>query len=640
MQRMSAALRADIAREADLFSAFERDVASEWEQRMESGLYDVGSLERLFTQALSSKGGKKRPVGKKKQKKLAAALATPEGAAAEFERKLTLLRAELAKRDAFVQTRAAIRRVLVERRLAVYKDLFPRARALQRSLVLYVGPTNSGKTYHALNELARAESGVYLAPLRLLALEGQQQLEARGVKASFLTGEERDLDPDARFVASTIEMLDIQSEVDVAVIDEVQMLGDWSRGWAWTQAIVGVAARRVLMTGAPESIPLVQALADYLGEPLEIHPLERFTPLQAIARPVEWKDIEPGTAVIAFSRRDVLGIKDHLSSKFKVSVVYGNLTPQVRREEARRFREGETQVLVATDAIAMGLNLPIRTVLFYRTDKWNGVQEVNLSRQEILQIAGRAGRYGLHEEGFAGTVAGTSVHPVWRALHGEPGPAGGTQRFAVRPSWEHIDAFAAGLEESRLALLLDAFRQHVAFDSSMLRSGITEEMIDLSLIADKHRSLPLRVRFTFACAPVDLRSDDVMARFREYLQAMQRGHAVSPPDVPHGMRSGSAGSSDALHAAEGLAKELTLYAWLSFRYPDIFPHQTRCEESRRLVDAHIERSLAQQGRLVRHCTRCSNTLPALHQHNICDPCFRLGRRGSGWDDDDYWGGWR
>jgi ATP-dependent RNA helicase SUPV3L1/SUV3 len=88
-----------------------------------------------------------------------------------------------------------------------YRDYFPRARA-EPQLVLFVGPTNSGKTWHALNELVQHESGVYLAPLRLLALEGQEEIEKRGRVASFITGEERDIREGAGFIASTIEMLD------------------------------------------------------------------------------------------------------------------------------------------------------------------------------------------------------------------------------------------------------------------------------------------------------------------------------------------------------------------------------------------------------------------------------------------------
>ncbi len=84
--------------------------------------------------------------------------------------------------------------------------------------------------------------------------------------------------------------------------------------------------------------------------------------------------------------------------------IYGNLSPEVRREEARRFREGESDILIATDAISMGLNLPIKTILFAKDNKFDGVQRRELTTSEILQISGRAGRYGLYESGYVGAL--------------------------------------------------------------------------------------------------------------------------------------------------------------------------------------------------------------------------------------------
>ena len=125
-----------------------------------------------------------------------------------------------------------------------YPDTFEKARQLQRSVTLYVGPPNSGKTHAAFERLAQALDGAYLAPLRLLALEGRDRLVARGVPCSLLTGEENVPAAGARVVSSTIEMVGTNTPIDVAVIDEAQMIFDDSRGWAWTQAIVGRAGQR------------------------------------------------------------------------------------------------------------------------------------------------------------------------------------------------------------------------------------------------------------------------------------------------------------------------------------------------------------------------------------------------------------
>ena len=117
-----------------------------------------------------------------------------------------------------------------------------------------------------------------------------------------------------------------------------------------------------------------------------------------------------GTAIVAFSKKSIHNIRNFLLNKgYSVSVIYGALSPDVRRAEAERFRKGETDILVATDAIGLGLNLPIKRVLFSQSDKFDGEQVRDLTPTEILQIGGRAGRFGMFQEnGEVGFVEGLS----------------------------------------------------------------------------------------------------------------------------------------------------------------------------------------------------------------------------------------
>jgi hypothetical protein len=124
--------------------------------------------------------------------------------------------------------------------------------AQTRRFEYFVGPTNSGKTHAAIEVLREAESGVYLAPLRLLALEVYERLSELGVAASLVTGEERVLHPQARHVSSTVEMVDLGRRLAVAVVDEAQMLEDPQRGRAWTLAVAAVRAERVVQCGSEE----------------------------------------------------------------------------------------------------------------------------------------------------------------------------------------------------------------------------------------------------------------------------------------------------------------------------------------------------------------------------------------------------
>jgi len=334
---------------------------------------------------------------------------------------------------------------------------YPLARTMKRQLVLYVGPTNSGKTWRSLNDLAEAGSGAYLAPLRLLALEGQEELEKRGKPTSFITGEERDLKPDAQFISSTIEMLNVETPVNAVVIDEVQLLADERRGWAWLAAVVGSPAKRVIMTGSPDCIDMIRDLAGYLGEELTIHECTRHNELRVAPAPMRLREVRAGMAIVCFSRRDVLRIKTLIqeNSDFKVAVVYGNLSPQARREEARRFRAGEAEILVATDAIAMGLNLPISEVLFYTTEKFNGEEMVSLSPAEIRQIGGRAGRYGFANFGVVNALTTASLELIQEAIDGTGEMLPPT--YYVAPGHNHIRIIGEVLDTTSLERILTFF---------------------------------------------------------------------------------------------------------------------------------------------------------------------------------------
>lgn len=517
----------------------------------------------------------------------------------------------------------AVQALLTRARFSHYSDFFKTARALDRKLVLYVGPTNSGKTYHALNELAAGESGVYLAPLRLLALEGQEELEKRGKPTSFLTGEERDLRPGASFYSSTIEMLNLDRLVDAIVVDEVQLLSDPDRGWAWSAAVIGAPAKRVIMTGSPDAVPLVGELAEYLGEPLELHTLERFTPLVVHEEVDDLDRVEPGTAIVCFSRRDVLGLKQYLEHKHRVSVIYGNLSPQVRREEARRFRSGETSVLVATDAIALGLNLPIKTVIFYTTWKWNGREETRLTSSEIRQIGGRAGRYGKHDSGFVGALSYADLEHVREAFE-EPITALPI-RAQVRPSLQHVLTMSEVLSSKSLARLLDLFRRRIRFDASHLVAAVPDDMLDLASLSDA-TGMPLEDRFTFTCAPVDTRNAYMMRNYQLWMNNFALGR-VSRIERLQSRYTNTTGEMDpeAFYHAEVLVKVLTVYAWLAYRYPALFPELEECDRQRQTLNRYIERTLRKKGRM-RRCASCGNALPPLSQYSICDSCFRSRKR--------------
>ena len=130
------------------------------------------------------------------------------------------------------------------------KDEYVDARKLKRKIYLHLGETNTGKTYNSMQRLKEVEKGIYLSPLRILALENYERLNAEGVKCSLMTGEEEIIVENATHISCTIEKLDINEEYDIAVIDEIQMIKDDQRGAAWTRALLGLKSNEVHICGA------------------------------------------------------------------------------------------------------------------------------------------------------------------------------------------------------------------------------------------------------------------------------------------------------------------------------------------------------------------------------------------------------
>lgn len=509
--------------------------------------------------------------------------------------------------------------------LGVYLDGFPTARAMERKLRLFVGPTNSGKTWEATNRLAEAESGCYLAPLRLLALEGRESLEARGVPCTLITGEERDVRPGASHVSSTIEMVNVNKVWGACVVDEIQMIGDNDRGWAWTQAVVGVAAPEIIMTGSADAVPYVERLAATLGEELEIVEFTRKSPLRVQEGDVPPAQVKAGDAVIAFSRKDVMALRrELLSLDHTVAVIYGALSPEVRRAEAARFREGRADVLVATDAIGMGLNLPITRVILSTTRKYDGKEERDLTSSEIRQIGGRAGRYGMSEEGRVAVLEGETINPVRRALTTPPEPPEDPRPW-ISPTYAHVAAIAAELETNSLVKVLKTAGHELLRAHQTFRLTDLEDRVQTAQAVDR-ADLSLEARDTLSRCPIDTRDPNAIRMLGAW--AMNQGKGFPNPAPTAAERfTHHVGTDVELESAERAVKELTAYAWLAYRFPDFYPEMDLCQERRETLNGFIERTLAERS-LARACPVCGARLKANHRFRLCDACFakRIDKR--------------
>lgn len=244
-------------------------------------------------------------------------------------------------------------------------EWYPATRAVQRKIVLHVGPTNSGKTYHALKRLEQADTGVYAGPLRLLAHEVYTRLNANGKLCDLLTGDEKIVQggDGAQMKSCTVEMVPLNTDFDVAVIDEIQMIGDKVRGWAWTQALLGLKAKEIHLCGEERSVPLIRELAASMGDEMEIRTYKRLSPLETMSTSLKRQTsrLRKGDCVVVFSRVGIHLMKTEIekATQKRVAIVYGSLPPEIRAQQAKLFNDPDNDydILVASDAIGMGLNL-------------------------------------------------------------------------------------------------------------------------------------------------------------------------------------------------------------------------------------------------------------------------------------------
>jgi len=288
------------------------------------------------------------------------------------------------------------------------KDEYEGTRKFKRKFYLHLGETNTGKTYNAMMRLKEVANGIYLSPLRILALENFERLNREGVKCNLATGEEEINIEGATHICCTIEKLDIREEYEVGIIDEIQMINDDQRGAAWTRAVLGLKSKEIHICGAVNAKELPIEIIKDCSEEYEIIEYKRQVPLVREDKPFSYKDIEKGDALVTFSKKKVLELAYHYSNLgIKASLIYGDLPPEVRKKQYNQFINGESTVLICTDAIGMGVNLPIRRIIFMEIKKFDGNEIRYLTSQEVKQIAGRAGRKGIYEVGYVASYGNT-----------------------------------------------------------------------------------------------------------------------------------------------------------------------------------------------------------------------------------------
>ncbi len=262
----------------------------------------------------------------------------------------------------------------------------------KNKITAVLGPTNTGKTFLAIETMLSFESGMIGFPLRLLAREVYDKIikKTDPSKVALITGEEKIIPSNAKYFLCTVESMPLDKNLEFVGIDEIQMCSDHERGHIFTDRLLNLRGEKLTMFMGSNTI---KNIISKLDEDLEFINKERLSKLtysghKKISR------IERKSAVIAFSTEEVYAIAELIRrQKGGAAIVMGSLSPKTRNAQVELYQSGDVDYLVATDAIGMGINMDLDNVYFSNLKKFDGKKLRKLNLAEIGQISGRAGRY-------------------------------------------------------------------------------------------------------------------------------------------------------------------------------------------------------------------------------------------------------
>ncbi|CAG9621617.1 helicase-related protein [Sutcliffiella rhizosphaerae] len=478
--------------------------------------------------------------------------------------------------------------------------------------VMHVGETNTGKTFHALKRMKAAKSGLYLAPLRLLALEVYDQLNAEGVRCTLKTGEEEKVTEGASHVASTVEMFHEREYYDILVIDEAQMIADKDRGFSWYKAITKANSTEVHIIG---SFNMKEMILQLLGDAnVEVIEYTRDTPLKVETKTFVLSDTQKGDALVCFSRKRVLETASILQNNgHSVSMIYGSMPPETRKKQIKRFLDRETTVIVATDAIGMGLNLPIRRIVFLQNDKFDGTRRRRLTSQEVKQIAGRAGRKGIYN---VGRVSFTSdIKEMERLLTKKDKLV---HTFAIAPTSAILNRFEKYFNKLSIFFeLWDKFKSPIGTEKATL----TEEQLLYEEIEDSmiEARLSIQYLYSFLHMPFSKNEQLLIDQWKNTMEAIVSKQPLPEPYM----------SKNSLETTELSYKSIGLYLLFLYRL-DRRTEASYWEKVRESFSDEVHEKLNEDViSLKKTCKKCRKKLDPSFSYEVCDACHYTQLRKQG-----------
>ncbi|KAH3674358.1 hypothetical protein WICMUC_003384 [Wickerhamomyces mucosus] len=531
-------------------------------------------------------------------------------------------------------------------------EWYPRSRKIKRKLIMHVGPTNSGKTYNALQRLKQSQNGYFAGPLRLLAREIYERFKSENIRCNLVTGEEiiKDLDEfgnQATLSSGTIEMIDMNTYFDVVILDEIQMISDAERGWAWTNALLGVRAKEVHLCGEASSIKLVQKIAELTGDEVIINEYDRLGELKMEESKIKGlTELKRGDCIVVFSKKKILTYKTQIEKQtnLKCAIVYGALPAETRVSQASKFNNGEYDVLIATDAIGMGLNLKINRIIFDDHRKFDGKVRRKLQAPHVKQIAGRAGRFKIapnsqssNTDRIEGTIdemeedlndrKDTTIGYVTafeqetfnhiRKKLKEP-----TQILSKATVWPSDEVWANYMSEFPntvpFSTIIKSFKREVVTKSESFQIADIENKLTMVSEFNKIKGLLIADQLKISTAPISTSLPDFYKLVQEFgstvansqtksvfqfkslnfkeiltqpipgIQFQSKKEELQNPSQTKSEVEGMTQYKELLSNSENLHKGLMVWLWMNIRYPTLFVDRKSASDLKNLLEDRIE----------------------------------------------------
>lgn len=267
------------------------------------------------------------------------------------------------------------------------------------------------------------------------------------------------------------------------------------------------------------------------------------------------------------------------------------------------FLEGRMQYVVSTDAIGMGLNLPIRRVIFLDTRKFDGVERRDLKPAEIQQIAGRAGRYGMYDKGYVGATENLDF--IREGLEA-----------AVPP----LETAVAGFSELVLQVEHDLLEVLTEWNkmptvAPYVKLDVSRYITLIGKVRQEGFSLTREQELRCANIPFDETEEELLELFFSFLRCFREGQPLSCPELPEG-------HAPTLPQLEQYCRKLDLYFSFSKAFGCPIDRDALYDKREDAAESINQILLYNLKNNIRFCARCGAALPLHQSGRLCQSCYR------------------